>query len=145
MFEFLIESFPPNWTFERRGEALLKKSVSVKSDNNGAFRIDIVGHSLWLTKAEKPGFRHFYDLATGNSEAVDNTFYGINSWGDLCYKSDTDHQATFVFVKDGAKEVSALPCRGGYDSGNGKHWTENKPGWPKKPSLPDVVQKQREH
>jgi hypothetical protein len=59
----------------------------------------------------------------------------------LWYKSDPDHPAVYVMVKDGAREVSALPCKGGYVSGGGKHWVKNEPDWPKNPSLKDVIRK----
>src|SRR5687768_15968221 len=64
--------------------------------------------------------------------------YLVISWGDLCYKSDVNRPAVFVFVKDGALQGTALPRPGGYDSANGEHWTENTPARPTKPSLQDV-------
>src|SRR5215207_9662631 len=58
-------------------------------------------------------------------------------------KPDVDHPAVFVFVKDGVTEVSALPCKGGWDSGGATQFpaTPNQPAWPRDPSLKDVVYK----
>ena len=141
-FEYRVEAYPKDWTFDTRGRPNNISSVTVTSDKQGRFRFDVEGCQLYRMKADCAGYRHLYDLDVGDSRAVDNTGYRLISWSDLCYKADPDHPAVLVFVKEGANEVSALPCRGGYDSGNGKHWKENEPGWPKKPSLTDVVRKQ---
>src|SRR5206468_1028989 len=103
------------------------------------------GHTLRRLNVEGPrGYRHLFEKYEGTvtGETIPSTYgYLITSWGDRCYKSDSANPAVFVFVKDGAKEVSALPCRGGYDSGNGTNWLRNEPAWPKKPSLADVTYK----
>ncbi len=142
---YRCESFPKDWTFDKRGEPLIQSQVTGVSDTSGRIEFDVVGHTLRRDSVVAPmGYRHFYEEFEGSvsGRIIPSTYgYLLSSWGDLCYKSDKDHPAVFVFVKDGVKEVSALPCRGGFDSGNGKHWTLNKPAWPKKPSLPDVVQK----
>jgi hypothetical protein len=66
-------------------------------------------------------------------------FYMLNAWSLPWYASDPANPALYVFVRDGEHTVSVLPCSGGSNSANGKHWTINKPGWPKRPSLPDVT------
>ena len=139
------ESFPKDWTFDRRGEPFVKSIVRTVSDEHGRFRFALSVHTLRRLDVDGPaGYRHFFEQYEGtvSGEVIPSTYgYLVSSWSDLCYKTDADHPAIFVFVKDGAHEVSALPCKGGYDSGNGKRWVLNTPGWPKKPSLKDVVQK----
>lgn len=108
-----------------------------------SFQLTVTGHYLRLEQAELAGYRHLFDTDFSSSLAVNNVTYLINSWGDLCYKSDPGHPAVFVFVKDGVKQVSALPCKGGHSSSNGTVWRLNQPGWPRKPSLTDVVYEKR--
>lgn len=136
-FEFRIESIPADWTFEKRGNPFDVSTVTAKSGADGRFQVDVTGHMMFLKQARREGYRHLYDLDSG-SDAIINRAFMLNSWSDLTYKTDRDHPAVFVFVKDGIYEASALPCKGGWDSGNGTHWTINKPGWPKIPSLVDV-------
>jgi hypothetical protein len=140
-FEFELEAYPKGWSFESRGKANDKSAVTATSDSNGLFRITVTGCTLRRSRAEREGYRHFYDNDRHGS-AINNYYYTFISWGNLWYKSDPANPAVFVFVKDGIREVSALPCKGGSDSANGKEWTVNTPGWPKQPSLEDVVQKQ---
>jgi hypothetical protein len=65
--------------------------------------------------------------------------YMLNAWGLAWYASNPANPAVYVFVRDGEHTVTVLPCSGGSNSANGKHWTINKPGWPTRPSLPDVT------
>ena len=139
-FSIEVEAIPPHWTFRTRGKPHVFSTVTARSGPDGRFQVDIVGHILRFKKVERAGYRHFYDMDTGDSDAVDNTFYQITAWSDLLYKTHPDHPAVYVFVKDGMHEVSALPCRGGFRS-YGKRWILNKPAWPKQPSLKDVVHK----
>jgi len=135
-FELVIESIPVNWTFETRGNAHDQVSRTVISGLDGKFHIDMFVHVLFVKEATLAGYRHLFAKS-----GPGNVGYLVTGSGDLCYRSDIEHPAVFVFVKDGAREVSALPSRGGYDSGNGTNWVLNKPAWPKKPSLPDVTYK----
>jgi len=136
------ESFPSNRSFERRGDPLLISTVSAMSRDDGTFQFTVEGHVLKRKSVSAPaGYRHLFEEYEGtlNGVVIPSTFgYLITSSEDRCYKSDVEHPAIFVFVKEGEKLVSALPCRGGFDSGNGTSWTQNKPAWPKKPSLRDV-------
>jgi hypothetical protein len=138
-------AFPNDWTFEKRGEPLVRTIAGGTTDSSGRFEFSVVTHTLRRRSVEAPpGYRHFFEehVGTRPGVTVPSTFgYLVSSWSDLCYKSDPAHPAVFVFVKDGIHEVSALPCRGGYDSGNGTNWTLNTPAWPLKPSLTDVVYK----
>ena len=140
-FEYRLESYPKDWTFDTRGRPKDASNVTLSSGSDGRFERSITGCELILIKAECPGYRHLFDEDL-HSDGVLNRFITLISWSDLCYKTDPEHPAIYVFVKDGVSEVTALPSRGGYDSGNGTHWTLNQPGWPHKPSLKDVVQKQ---
>ncbi|WP_428939454.1 hypothetical protein [Fontivita pretiosa] len=140
-FAFRLEAYPKDWTFETRGRLNEATTVTATSDENGLFQFTVTGCTLRRQSAEREGYRHFCDEDHGSSYSANNYFYTLIAWSDLWYKSDPHHPAVFVFVKDGVREVSALPCKGGYDSVNGKNWTLNKPGWPRKPSLKDVVQK----
>src|SRR6478672_12858081 len=38
-FEFLVESFPANWSYERRGEPLEKTKLHASSGSDGRFQI----------------------------------------------------------------------------------------------------------
>jgi hypothetical protein len=142
--EFLIEveAIPANWNFDNRGKPHDLSTVSATSGPDGRFQFDITGHILRFKRVERDGYRHFYDLDIGATNAVDNMAYRLNAWSDRWYRSDRENPAVYVFVREGVREVYALPARGGSNSANGKHWTLNKPGWPEKPSLKDVVQKQ---
>jgi hypothetical protein len=138
--EYRAEAYPKNWTFDTRGRDNEAWSVAVVSDDAGRFQLPIAGCKLIRMKAELKGYRHLCDEDTSTG-SIDNRFYHLISWSDLCYKTDVDHPAIYVFVKDGVKEVTVLPSRGGWNSGNGTHWRPNVPAWPKKPSLPDVDQR----
>lgn len=143
--EYECEAFPADWTFDKRGEPLVKSVLRAVSDDRGRFSFTADAHTLRRLRVDAPtGYRHFYEKFEGSvtGETIPSTYgYLIKSWSDLCYKTDAEHPAVFVFVKDGVTEVSALPCRGGFSSGNGQHWVENLPAWPKQPSLTDVVRK----
>jgi hypothetical protein len=142
---YQVESFPEDWTFEKRGEPLSATTVSSTSDSRGRFEFAVNAHILRRTNVEAPpGYRHFFEKYEGTvaGETIRSTYgYLITSWGDRCFRADPANPAVFVFVKNEAREVSAPPCRGGYDSGNGTNWSQNKPAWPKKPSLEDVAYK----
>jgi hypothetical protein len=134
---YRIESYPADWTFKTRGRDNIVSQISATSNDQGSFQFTFTGCKLIRLKVTRVGYRHFYeaDLSDG---APQTKGYTIVAWSDLWYKSDPNHPALYVFVKDGVHAVSALPCRGGYDSGGGNRWTLNKPAWPHKPSLPDV-------
>jgi hypothetical protein len=140
-FEFVVESFPDDWTFKSRGHKNTLKTVEVVSDLQGRFKIEETGCVIRRKKAERVGYRHFYDLDHDVIRSFSNYYFSIISWGDLCYRNDRDSPAVFVFVKDGIRQVTALPSRGGESSGNGTHWQKNEPGWPIEPSLEDVARK----
>lgn len=139
-FDFRVESYPNGWTFDTRGRDNDVHHVTATSDAQGGFSFTVSGCQMFRMRAEKQGYRHFEDTDS-SSESVDNRFYRLIAWSDPWYKTDPDHPAVYVFVKDGSREVSVLPSRGGYDSGGGKQWRPNQPGWPKNPSLKDVVYK----
>lgn len=136
-----MESFPADWTFESRGKPALHTPVHATSGADGRFEVQLNGYLLRFTDVSCAGFRHFYDEALGDSQAFNNTAYEVVSWGDLRYRSDFENPAIYVFVRDDIKTIAALPSKGGASSFNGKSWTSNRPGWPKLPSLPDVVLK----
>jgi hypothetical protein len=143
--EYQCEAFPSDWTFDKRGEPLILSKASATSSPDGRFQFTVDGHVLKRSSVVPPrGYRHFFeeDVGSTTGKEIPSTYgYLITSWGDRCYKSDPEHPAIFVFVKDGQRVVSALPCRGGFDSGNGTYWVENQPAWPRKPSLQDVERK----
>jgi hypothetical protein len=141
IFEYRLEAYPKDWTFDTRGRPNDASTVTATSDDKGRFQFTVTGCTLQRLKAERQGYRHFCDEDRHGS-AINNYYFRLIAWSDLWYKSDPDHPTVYVFVKDGVHEVSALPCKGGYDSANGTHWTKNASGWPKKPSLEDIVQKQ---
>jgi hypothetical protein len=138
-FEYRLEAYPKDWTFDTRGRDNDIATIKAVSDVHGEFHFDAKGCELYRMKAQCKGYQHFFDLDVGDSHAIDNTGYRLIAWGDLWYKSDVNKPAVYVFVKEGAREIHLLPCRGGYNSGGTSRWTENKPGWPKNPSLKDVV------
>ncbi|HEX8520721.1 MAG TPA: hypothetical protein VF669_00610 [Tepidisphaeraceae bacterium] len=117
----------------------VRTSLEATSDANGRFHVKIQGLMMFIDRVEKLGYRHFYDMNRGRSNAIDNTAYTLISWGDACYKSDPDHPAVYVLVKDGVTHATTLPCAGGSESANGVVWRKNEPGWPTKPSLKDVT------
>lgn len=136
-FDFRVEAYPKDWTFDTRGRDKDVRYVSARSDVEGRLSLVVEGCEIIRMKAEKQGYRSLEDTDVSDG-AVNNRFFHLISWSDLCYRSDPKHPAVFVFVKDGVREVSALPCKGGFDSGNGRDWRLNKPGWPREPSLDDV-------
>lgn len=136
-----VEAIPAGWTFETRGKPHDHLTVTFTSGPDGKFSPKITGHFLRFEGCKRAGYRHLYDLDQGRGKPGENMFYQLGAWSVLWYKSDPEHPAVFVFVKDGVHKISALPCKGGWDSGGGKQWRLNKPGWPRKPSLNDVVYK----
>ena len=137
------EAFPANWTFKTRGEPHTISEVEATTDEQGRFEFTIETHILKRLSVSGPsGYRHFYEEFVGGTSAggvIPSTYgYLVISWSEVQYKSDPERPAIFVFVKDGVKEVSALPSRGGYQV-YGKDWIPNEPKWPRKPSLKDVA------
>ncbi len=139
---YRVEAYPKDWTFNMRGRPNDVSMISVTSAEDGSFLLKATGCTIRCTKADRSGYRHFCDEDRSGS-AANNYFYTFIAWSDLWYKSDPDHPAVYVFVKDGVTKVSALPCRGGFEFGGGNQWIENKPAWPKEPSLPDVRSQRR--
>jgi hypothetical protein len=133
-FQYRVEAYPDNWSFETRDRPNRVEMVDAVSDAAGNVRISVTGCELILLRAELNGYRHLHETLGDDS----NMFFRLIAWSDLWYKTDADHPAIYVFVKDGVREVSVLPCKGGYDSANGTHWMLNKPNWPEHPSLSDV-------
>jgi hypothetical protein len=141
-FEYRVEAYPKDWTFETRDRDNDVSTVSATTDARGRFQFTVTGCKLIRRKGDRAGYRHLFEEDV-HTRAAQTSFYRLIAWGDLWYKTDADHPAVYVFVKDGVKEVSALPCRGGWDSGGAKKFpaTPNQPAWPKKPSLEDVSYK----
>lgn len=141
VFEIEIEAIPAGWTYETRGKPHERSKITAISGPDGRFQFDIVGHIIRVTRAEREGYRHFYEMDTGFSrtQGADNTSIRLDAWGDPWYRSDPQYPAVYVFVKEGVNQISVLPTRGGSDSGGSQHWIRNEPVWPAKPSLKDVV------
>lgn len=138
--QYQVEAYPKDWTFDTRGRPYDVSTVTATSDSQGRFSFRITGCHLRMLSVTRNGYRHLWEQDTSDNHP--STYgYQLIAWSDLWYKSDPEHPAVYVFVKDGVHEVSALPCKGGYWA-HGKQWVLNKPDWPKKPSLMDVVQKQ---
>jgi hypothetical protein len=139
LIRYQVDAYPDDWTFDTRGRPYVTTEAVAKSDRSGNFKFEARGCILRLLEASRMGYRHLVDQHppghTGTTEGI-----RLIAWGQQLYKSDPERPAVFVFVKDGVKEVSALPSRGGYFAW-GKEWRPNRPAWPKKPSLPDVVYK----
>lgn len=134
---YQIDAYPDDWTFETRGRPYVTRTIDVHTDESGKFQFEARGGILRLLKASCVGYHHLLDEHppghTGTSEGI-----GLAAWGQQLYKTDPDRPAVFVFVRDGVKEVSALPSREGYEA-EGPNWVPNEPRWPRKPSLKDVV------
>lgn len=142
-FQYRLEAYPRDWTFATRGRDNESGVHRGKTDMDGRFQIELDGCFLRLQEVSGPmGYRHLYERDTGDYGPHDAPPYTMSvrliSWGQQLYKSDPDRPAVFVFVRDGVKEVSALPSRGGYEA-EGPNWIPNEPRWPRKPSLKDVV------
>ena len=133
--EYQVDAYPKDWTYETRGRPYDTSFVSATSGNDGRFQFDATGCILRLKKVELTGYRHLWE--TNGSSVVG---YSLIAWEEVTFKMDASNPAIFVLVKDGVREVSALPCKGGAER-NGKGWKNNKPEWPKFPSLKDVVYK----
>jgi hypothetical protein len=136
-FDIVVDAIPKDWTFENRGRPHDRMRTTVVTDADGRFSVDVAAHVIFVENGRLPGYRHLFAKWSDDG----NTGYQVTAWGEQLYKSAPDHAAVYVFVKDGVREVSALPCRGGYQL-NGKQSTLNLPRWPRTPSLPDVVRKQ---
>jgi hypothetical protein len=138
--EYEVEAYPKDWTFETRGRPNDASRLSAVSDEQGRFEFVAKGCWLRMVDVARDGYRHFWEMDTAGGQP--STYaYRLIAWSDLWFKSDPDHPAVYVMVKDGAREISALPCKGGYEWGGGNRWLRNEPSWPKDPSLKDVVRK----
>jgi hypothetical protein len=139
-FAYQVDAYPKDWTFETRGRPYDTSVITAISDEQGRFQFTVTGCGIRRLKAELDNRRHFFDE---DATTTASTYgYQLIAWRDLWFRSHPDHPAIYVFVTNDVKEVAALPCKGGYDSGGGTQWRLNEPAWPKKPSLKDVVQKQ---
>ncbi len=139
-FELSIESIPVNWSFDNRGKPHDVTHVHVTTDANGRFHQQMTLHILRVEPEVPAGFRHFCNRWGQGEGGVYNRGYQITAWGDVWYQSNPANPAIYVFVRDGAREVTALPSRGGTQI-RGKRLDLNKPGWPPDPSIRDVVYK----
>lgn len=144
--EYQVDAYPKDWTWNTQARPYVSSQVRAVSDANGRFQFTVTGCILRRLDAAREGYRHFCEEDSGgypDGPNVNTYGYRLIAWSDPNYKTDPEHPAVFVFVKDGVHGVSALPCKGGYDSanGDGTAWRLNKPAWPRKPSLKDVVQK----
>jgi hypothetical protein len=133
-FDIVIDAIPKDWSFQRRGRPHDQKTVRVTSGRDGHFALEAEAHILFITPHPPAGYAHLFSRWSDDG----NLGFMITSWGEQQYKSDPERPAIFVFVRDGVKEISALPSRGGYQT-HGSQWVANRPAWPNRPSLPDVV------
>jgi hypothetical protein len=134
-----VDAYPKDWTFETRGRPYDISFVTATSGADGRFEFEATGCVLRLKTAGCAGYRHLYEKnASDQHPSVSG--YSLIAWGQVTYLSDPKNPAVFVFVKEGATEVSALPGVGG-SRRDGKRWTPHAPAWPKKPSLKDVTYK----
>ena len=140
-FVFRVEAYPADWTFATRGQDNDVSQIVVTTDLQGRFAVEIDACFLRITGTGFSGYRHLNDEEISEGGLRHHSIRLI-SWGQQLYKSDPDRPAVFVFVKDGVKEVSALPSRGGYEA-EGSQWIPNEPRWPRKPSLKDVCTSRR--
>ncbi len=138
-FEYVVREFVGGSGFSSVTADRESVRSSVKTDSHGRFEISIRGHSLKIISMTKGGFRPFFDLRSSSGASLNNIFFRFVSWGKIRYESSTSSPAVYVFVGDGVREIQMLPSRGGRD------WTsvqgviiENKPGWPRKPSIDGV-------
>jgi hypothetical protein len=138
-FSVRIEAYPKDWTFDTRGRPNDVSTVTIVTDGTGCFELPVTGCQLICHEMVLHGYRPLFDTDAGDG-AVQNRYYRFISWGELLYKSDPNNPAVFVLVREGIREVTALPSRGGMRRA-GKHWVDNGPAWPRKPSLEDVVQR----
>jgi hypothetical protein len=136
---FRVEAYPKDWSFETRGRDKDFRFIDVTSDKAGTFSLPVTACGIIKLETTHKGYKELYDLDTSDG-TVRSHFIRLISWGELQYKTDSDHPAVFVFVKDGISKVSALPSRGGWNNAGGTRWTLNKPAWPTRPSLKEVVQ-----
>jgi hypothetical protein len=137
---YQVESYPTDWTFSTRGRLNNFEMVSFTSGADGLFSGKITGCTMSLMSAELAGYRHLAEEDPHtDAEHASTYWYCLIGWSNLWFKSAEDRPAIYVFVKDGIREVSALPCHGGFSSGGGGIFRPNEPGWPKEPSLKDVV------
>lgn len=140
-FEFVVEAYPADWTFATRGRDYERTSLSAHSDGNGDFQIDVTGCMLRLRSAEIEGYRELYELEGGTFADGNSVFtrtIHLISWSEQQYKSDPDRPAVFVFAREGAAIATTLPSQGGSRAYGRHRWIENRPAWPRKPSLIDV-------
>jgi hypothetical protein len=137
--EYDVESYPTDWTFSSRARLNNRETVTFTSEADGRFSGRITGCKLYRRSATLDGYRHFgEEYSDDATEHITTKFYMLIAWSNLLFKSAEDRPAIYVFVKDGVREVSALPCHGGYCPIQGI-FRPNEPGWPKEPSLKDVA------
>lgn len=139
--EYEIHAYPGDMTFDGEGKSYDISSVVVTSGDNGRFEFTAHGCILTLKSASKDGYRHFFEM---NRSDVHRSVLGyrLSGWGEKAlYRSDPTNPAIFVFVREGETRVAALPSVGGAHPSD-KGWIANKPAWPNRPSLKDVVRKQ---
>jgi hypothetical protein len=139
--DYVVEAYPKDWSLEAKGGNSFEVStVSCVSGEDGTFRFVVSGCKLTGRPRSLLGYRELLEAESGDDAAPRRTAgYRLVAWGALHYKTAPEHPAIIVFVQDGVTEVSALPCAGGYSSMDGIKWSLNEPGWPKEPSLKDVV------
>lgn len=136
-FQFRVEAYPKDWSFETRGRENDVSMLSAVSDADGRFQFTVTGCKLIRRKAELTGYRELSDKGA-SAASTDNWFYSLIAWSDITYKTDPQNPAVYVLVKNGSNVVSVLPCRGGLNrSENG--WELNQPAWPTRPSLSGVT------
>jgi hypothetical protein len=106
-FEYAAEAYPKDWTFEKRARPKEVSKVSFISSADGTFKGTVSGSNLNLIKAERVGYHHLFDEDL-HSNAVNNRFYLLISWGDLCYKTDADHPAVYGRRKRARRRKRAI-------------------------------------
>lgn len=139
-FDFRVEAYPANWTLETRDQDHDTSKITATTNKAGRVAVTITGCELILTNAEISNYRELYEIDTMGG-TPNNRFYRLIASGNLWYKSQPENPAIYVFVKEGTDTVAKLPCRGGSESGGTGRWRINKPAWPNRPSLKDVVYK----
>jgi hypothetical protein len=137
-FDFRVEAYPKNWSFDTRGRDNDVTNVTAFTDDQGRFRLDVTGCQLIRLRSAPKGFKEYYDEDV-SGRSVDNRFYSLITWGQVGYRSDVDNPAVYVFVNNGTKTITVLPSRGGFDHRGGSNWSRNTPALPRKPSLREVV------
>jgi hypothetical protein len=140
--DLLIQAYPQNWSYGSYGRDLDATTANLITDKDGSFKIDVVGCKITALPIHWPNYRLLEETDVSDATTYKMTrVIDLIEWGVLWYKSSSINPTTYLLVKNGVHEVSALPCRGGYRPGSGTGWIANAPAWPNRPSLPDVVYK----